>query len=137
MTLRPLLAAPLVLLTAAALGCGAPVSSESEFEGDEKDVAAVVEDLQAAAGEDDPETVCDTLLAPSLTRGASNCEKAVEAAFDDTDSAELTVDAVKITGTTATADVFLGADEERKVRMSFQKSGDSWKITNLGEPLRV
>lgn len=136
MNVRPLLAAPLALLAAVAAGCGAPTSSAGDFEGTEKDVAQVVEDLQTAASEDEPKRVCDDLLSPKLTsRLGDRCEDAVQAGFDDADTSELIVDSVRVTGTTARAQVFVGADEERKELMTFEKAGENWKITSLGEAI--
>jgi hypothetical protein len=127
---------PLALVALAAAGCGAPASSTNDFKGDEKQVAQVVEDLQDAASQDEPKRVCDDILSPKLTQSLGDkCRDAVEAGFDDADTSELIVDSVRVTGTTARAQVFVGADEERKELMTFEKTGDDWKIASLGEEI--
>ena len=137
MNVRLLLAATLAVLATVAVGCGAPTSSTADFEGTEQDVAEVIENLQQAATDDAPERVCETILSPKLTsRLGDRCEDAVEAGFDDADTSELIVDSVRVTGNTARAQVFVGADEERKELMTLEKDGDRWKITSLGEEIR-
>lgn len=132
---RRLLAAPLVLLAAVAAGCGAPTSSAGDFEGVDQDVAQTIEDFQAAANEDDAKAICETYLAPSLIGKLGNrCEDTIQAGIDDADTNELIVDSVRVTGTSARAQVFVGIDEERKVTMTLEKAGDDWKITSLGQP---
>jgi uncharacterized cupredoxin-like copper-binding protein len=133
---RSLLALPLVL-AALASGCAGNASSTGNFQGEEKQVADVVEKLQSAGETGDAKEICDDLLAKSLAdqikAAGSTCEQELDKAIKDADDFDLEVQDVAITGNTATAKVKgrdRGADRVRTFQ--FEKFGSSWRATALG-----
>jgi len=134
---RPLLA---VFAAAAALG-GCSTSEEdssADFQGDQKLVANVVEDLQDAGAEKDADAVCQLLSEDLIAKiratagGRATCAEAVDDAIQDADAFDLDVKSVKITGTTASA-VVESQDDDKDVRdtLTFAKDGPRWKISAL------
>ena len=118
-----------VLLALLVAGCGASGESTADLGEAEQEVAQVVEDLEEAAGEDEPRRVCTALLARSLTQRLGNgCTQAVERAFDGSDTPRLNVKSVRISGSTARAEVETGADEDQVEVLSFVREGDDWRI---------
>ena len=131
---------PALLLCCLALSltaCGAePRDSAKEFTGDERAVAAAVEDLESAARDDDADAVCTKLFAErlltSLKQRGTNCATAVEDAFQDADAMELTVEDVTISGTTASAEVTSGTGDSKKTdTLELEKVGAAWRISSL------
>jgi hypothetical protein len=133
---RAVLAVPLVL-AALASGCGASGSSAGDFEGEEKRVADVVEQLQSAGETGDAAEICNEVLAKQLRdqiqEAGANCEQELEKAIKDADDFELEVEDVTITGNSATAKV-KGRDggEERVRDFEFVREGRDWRATSLG-----
>jgi uncharacterized cupredoxin-like copper-binding protein len=133
---RALLAVPLVL-AALASGCAGSSSSSSDFQGEEKNVADVVEKLQTAGETGDAATICDDLLAKELrdeiAEAGSTCEQEMDKAIKDADDFELDVQDVTIQGDSATAKV-KGRDQgkERVRDFEFVREGSSWRATSLG-----
>jgi hypothetical protein len=131
------LTALIALLAALALAaCGsAGTDSSGDFEGEQREVASAVEDLQSAAADDDASEICRTLLAKSLLDrlgSGDGCEKAVAGALDATDTDELDVERVTVNGTNATARVKSGSGDgatTRDVRLT--REGRNWKIASL------
>ena len=129
----------LLALAVAALALGAcgQTSSAADFEGEQKAVAEVVEDIQSAASGDDAARICRDLLADELIRafeqGAGKCTDELDKAISDVDDFELDVEEVTVTGTTATARVVsAGGAEDRTDTLSFTKQQGRWKATSLG-----
>ncbi len=134
MRLPTLLLALLAALVLAA--CGETGDATGDFEGTEADVAQVVEDLQTAAQEDEPERICRNLLAPSLVTQLSeqqvDCPRAVSLALDDADGFDLEVRDVTVEGERATARVASGTGESaEQATMRFVRQGDNWRIAEL------
>jgi hypothetical protein len=133
---RSLAALPLVV-AALASGCTGSASSTSDFQGEQKQVADVVEKLQSAGETGDAKEICEQLLAKSLAdeirAAGSSCEQELEKAIDDADDFDLEVESVEITGNTATARV-KGRDRgaDRVVTFEFEREGSSWRATSLG-----
>lgn len=133
---------PLLLALAAAAALGGCTSSEedssADFQGDQKLVANVVEDLQDAGAEKDADKVCTLLSEDLITKiratagNNATCADAVDDAIQDADAFDLDVKSVKITGATATA-VVESQDDDRDVRdtLMFSKDGARWKISAL------
>jgi hypothetical protein len=132
-----LLSAIAVLLAALTLAaCGsAGTDSSTDFEGDQREVASAVEDLQSAAADDDASEICRTLLAKSLLDrlgSADACRKAVDAALDAADTTELEVESVQVSGTNATARVKSGTGDSATTRtVQLTREGSNWKIATL------
>ena len=136
---RPVLAALLLAAAAVGGGCGGSTASEDtsdRFQGQQRLVANTVEDLQSAADDNDEAKICRDLLARSLAqrlaRGAGGCPATVEAAIEDTDSNELDVRSVRITGDRATARVRLETgDRDRFANLTFVRERNGWRIAAL------
>ena len=99
-----------------------------EFKGEQAAVAAAVEDLESAARDNDAGETCTKLfsagLLATIKEQGKNCETAVEDAFKDADSLDLTVDEVSITGTKATAKVTSGTGSNKKTdTLALEKVG--------------
>ena len=132
-------AVPAVLLALAALasGCAGSASSAGKFQGEERKVADVVEKIQSAGRTGDAREICEDVLAKQLrdqiAEAGSNCEQEIGRAIDDADDFELTVEAVTISGNTATAKV-KGQDRgaERVRDFEFVREGGDWRATSLG-----
>ena len=129
----------LPLVVAAALaGCGQEQSSTADFEGTEKAVAQVVEDLQAAAQERKPAEICNDLitkqLADSLKAGSADCVDEMEKVAGDADDFQLEVTDVTVTGTTATAQVKArkGGDEDATTTFRLTREDGDWRLSDLG-----
>jgi hypothetical protein len=127
----------LCVLTLALAACGAaPRDSAKDFKGDEKAVAAAVENLESAARDNDSSEVCTKLLAApllaTLKAKGTNCASAVKQAFKDADALDLTVEDVTITGTRARAKVTSGTgDSKRTDTLQLEKAGAGWRISSL------
>jgi hypothetical protein len=129
---------PMALLAAVLVaGCTTQSSNDDstgKFRGDQRLVANTVEDFESAASKGDQDKVCRDLLAKALVaqyaeRGGT-CEKAVDAALKDTDSFDLTVERVTISGQQATATV--KADRGKKdinQSLTLVKQGAGWRIS--------
>jgi Tfp pilus assembly protein PilP len=121
-----------VLLALALSGCGAGNDSAGDFEGDEQDVARAIEDLEEAAQEEEPRRICEDLLSRELlaTLG-SDCVGKIQRALDQADTFALTVESVRVTGTTARAQVETGLDEENVELVELVREGEDWKVAGL------
>ena len=131
-----LLTLPAVMLTLAVAGCGAETqSSVGDFEGDEREVAQLVDDLEKAAGDADAEEICGRIFATellnSIKAGDSDCVEEMEKALADANDFEIEVVDVTVTGSTAKATVRQG-EEGRTAEFSFERDGDAWRATSLG-----
>ena len=121
-------------LLAAALiaGCGGSAEPAADLGEAEQEVAQVLDDLEEAAGEDEPRRVCTALLARSLAQRLGNgCTQAVERAFDTSDTPRLDVKSVRISGSRARAQVETGADEEQVEIVELVREGDDWRIASF------
>jgi hypothetical protein len=129
---------PLALLASLALaGCTTRSTSDDstgEFRGDQRLVANTVEDFESAASEGDQDKICRDLLAKALVaqyaqRGGT-CEKAVDGTLKDTDSFDLTVEKVTISGQQATANVKADrGKEDINQALTLVKQGAGWRIS--------
>ena len=134
--MRAALAICLLALALSACGAAAPRNSAEEFSGDERAVAAAVENVEDAARENDAGRLCTRLLSEkllaSLKEQGTNCTTAVREAFSDASSKELTVEDVTISGNTATARVKSGSgDNEKTDTLQLEKAGTGWRISSL------
>ena len=126
----------LLLLIVLAAGCGGATTSADDFDGEQKAIAEVVEDLQDASARDEPRRICEKLLARSLREQAGDCPKAVDEAIKDADFYDLQVTKVEpasITAATrtATATVEAGRDGDQVERVTLVREGKAWKISRL------
>jgi hypothetical protein len=127
----------LLALAGLAVGCGpTPGSGNSatKFKGAQQQAAQTIEDLQTAGQKGDEGKICDSLIAQSLRSKLGNCRKVVKAALKDSDSFDLTVDSVTITGATATAKVRAdrGKAPDERDTIQLVREGGRWRISSLG-----
>ncbi len=131
---RPLAAAITLLLLA---GCGQQTTnSAEEFQGEERAVAQVVEDLQEAGETKDTGKICRQLLARELAdrlnQAGTTCTREMERSIEDADDFELVVEDVTVTGATARATVRRGEGrEDARTVFEFSRSGGAWRATRL------
>ncbi len=133
-SLPPFAIVAAVLLAGCAGQSASNDDSTSKFSGDQRLVANTVEDFESAASKGDQDKICRDLLAKALVdqfaqRGGT-CEKAVDATLKDTDSFDLTVERVSISGQEATARV--KADRGKKdigQSLTLVKQGAGWRIS--------
>jgi hypothetical protein len=142
MTPRPSAALFTVALAVAALaaGCAPQTSgssnSVSKFRGDQRLAAQTVEDLQAAADDSDETEICRDLLARALAdrlaAAGHGCPAVVNAALKDTDSTDMTVEAVRVNGDRATARVkFETGKKDRRGTIPLVREGGRWRISGF------
>jgi hypothetical protein len=130
---RILLPLAAVAAALALAGCGSGESSSAGgFEGQEKEVAQVVEDLQRAAQSRDGGKVCSELLArelvDELSSGDQDCIDEVEKAIGDADDYELRVTDVSVEGESATATV---EDGDRRAKFALVRQDGRWRIAEM------
>jgi CRISPR/Cas system-associated protein Csm6 len=131
-------AATALALAALLAGCGSTSSSSSsDFSGEEKQVADVVEQLQSDGESRDAKGICEDVLASALVKqiqqAGSTCEAEIDKAIRDADDYDLEVQDVTITGDTATAKVkgrVGDADQVREFKFVREKAG--WRAADLG-----
>jgi hypothetical protein len=129
-----------VLITVAAAGvalagCSAtPPSSSKNFQGDEKAVAQVVDDMQKAGRTGKPDKLCNDIftaeLADKFKAGTETCVDEVEKAMRDVNDYDIKVTDVTVSGTTATAKVEQGK-EKRGGTIGFEKIGNAWRVSSI------
>ena len=129
---RPLSLIALLLATVALSGCTAADqnSSAGAFEGAERDVAQVIDDLKSSR---DPEEVCSRYFtdafAKSLEADGHDCVDEVQASIRDIANTDMDVEDVTISGDRATAKV---SQDDQSATFELERSGESWQISSLG-----
>jgi hypothetical protein len=137
----PLAATATATVTALALaGCASSVST-SGFNGEQREVAQVVANLQTHTNGGDEARVCGNDLAHAivarLNEAPGGCEQAIKRQLAEIDPGlEVTVESVHIAGTPAarTATASVKSTFEGKHRLStlaLVKEGGKWKISGL------
>jgi hypothetical protein len=133
------LVALLVALPFALGACGQSAkNSAGDFQGDQKDVAQTVEDLQSFARKGDAAKICTELLARPLVAKITQssggpCSKVLDTAISDADAFELQVQKVTVNGDTATAVVkSQGGNKDRVDTLELVRDSSAWKISTLG-----
>jgi hypothetical protein len=128
-----------LVLAASLAGCTASRSntdSSSDFTGASALVASTIEDLESAASKGDEGEICGQLLAARLADRLSargkDCGTVVQDALDDTDTSNLTVESVRITGDRAVARVKAETgDHDRIETVGLVRERNRWKIARL------
>jgi hypothetical protein len=125
----------LLLACAAGAGCGADDegANAKRFDGDSKDVAAVVDRLQEYARESDGPKICSDLMTPQLvdlvaSSFDTSCEKRVNEQLGD-EATTITIRRLRVEGPLASATV---TEQNRNVTgMAFVKRDGEWRISRI------
>jgi hypothetical protein len=142
MTRRPptALFAAALAVAALAAGCAPQTTSSSnsvsKFKGDQRAAAQTVEDLQAAADDSDETKICTQILSKALAgrlaAAGHGCPAVVDATLKDTDSTDMTVESVRVTGDRATARVkFETGKKDRRGNIPLVREGGRWRISGF------
>ncbi|HEU4657215.1 MAG TPA: hypothetical protein VFR97_06800 [Capillimicrobium sp.] len=134
-----LLTVPAALAAAVlAAGCTSAPSNDAagDYQGTEKEIAEVVDDLSAAAVDGDSKEICDTIFAPELadrlTQDGSDCQDALDDQLSDVTDGDIDVTSIDVTGDRATAQVVSPfAGDDRQQTLSFVRDGNAWRISGL------
>jgi hypothetical protein len=136
MKIRPIITVGLALTVTSFAACGGgddDSSNANRFEGAEKQVAAVVDDLQSASREADTKTICrEIFTAAHATRIASgagvSCESKAKQEIAVPDET-IEVQGLIVNGQTATARV--KEQTGKTSTLAFVKSGGGWRIDQI------
>ena len=123
------------LTVAVAIGaCGGDEGDNAaKFEGDEKDVAAVVDDLQAASRDEDAGAICDDIFTDKLAgeisveSGKPCAEQVKEQLFKE--DATITVQDLTVQGDKATATV--QEKDGTRSKLALVKQGEEWRLDDI------
>ena len=134
-SMRRTTAALVAAAIVAAAGCGGDDGggSAGDFEGEQQQVAEVVDRLGSAARDGDVKTICEELITVELQRsvreaaGTSCAQEFTENIVSD--ETRFDVQEVEVDGTRATATVVDQAD--RRSEIAFQRVGDEWRIARI------
>ncbi len=130
------LALPCVVLLALGLSACAKSVSTSGLKGEAKAAAETIKNLQTDVTAGDEKKICKNDLAkPLVTKldASGGCEKAIKGQLTEVDSFEVTVEAMQVSGSTATAHVkSIYSGKGRKGTLSLAKEAGKWKISSLG-----
>jgi hypothetical protein len=127
-------------VAALAAGCAPQTTSSSnsvsKFKGDQRAAAQTIEDLQAAADDSDETEICNQILARGLAAriasGGHGCAEVVNATLKDTDSTDMTVESVRVTGDRATARVkFETGKKDRRRNIPLVRERGRWRISGF------
>jgi hypothetical protein len=128
------LIASLVVATLAVAGCGGdkPGPADSEAQ-----VKAAVQRFGAASARKDYRLICDQLIAKTLSDNVEQlglpCEVAFKRGLEAVRGAKLRVDAVRVTGKTAFAQVHTTATGQPPSddTLKLVRAGETWRIVSL------
>lgn len=127
---------PGALISASVLSaCGTvAATSAGHFQGDQRAVAQAVDDLSSAASGHDGARICKTLLSAAVSaRRGDSCQSAVLAQLDATESFDLTVQSVSVSGDQASARVKgTQAGRQHVSTLILAREGGRWRLAALG-----
>jgi Domain of unknown function (DUF4878) len=131
-----LLAIGCAALTVLTFSACAKTVSTAGLKGEAKNAAETVKDLQTDVTAGDQKKVCQNDLAKSLAakleETSGGCQQAVKDQLAEIDSFEVTVEAMQVSGSSATAHVkSIFSGKSRKSTLSLVKEGSRWKISAL------
>jgi hypothetical protein len=129
------------LVTMSVLACSLPLAacagttSTAGFKGTEHEVAQTIANLQSDVTASEQKKVCANDLAAAVVSrlgGAKGCEAVVKERLSEIDNTELTVESVKVSGTSATASVkSVYSGRKKLTTVSLVKEGGKWRISTL------
>lgn len=115
-------------------GCGGSgsgtASSAEDFQGEQRAVAQVFDDLSEAAQDRDGQAVCRSLLSRRLARQlGERCAERLDSQLADASELDLVTKRVSIEGRRATATVeSLVGGETRTQRVPLVREGPAWRL---------
>jgi sirohydrochlorin ferrochelatase len=125
----------LLLATLALAGCTTQQDTSADrFQGAERQVAEVVDDLAAASRSGDGDEICTQIVTAELAQdlaAGDECKDQVEQALSDANDYDLEVRDVTVSGSTARAEVRQG-DDGRTATLEFERGRGGWRVTSLG-----
>jgi hypothetical protein len=135
----PAFVLPAALAATLLAGCGATTSNNADdFQGDQKSIAQVVDDLEKAAkgGRPDTKEICNTIFAKAvadkLKQGNEDCQDAVKRQLKDASDFDVEVKKITVNGNAATASVVSTVNgDDATQTLSFVKDGNAWRIAGL------
>ncbi len=132
---KPVLLLGAVLTAALLSACGATTSTSS-FSGAAKSVAQTISDLQNDAQGRNESRICSADLATNvvdkLNAAGNTCTSAITKQLGEADTYDLTIESIKVAGTTATAVVQdTQAGKKHLDTLTLVQEGARWKISAL------
>jgi hypothetical protein len=133
--MRRALALVISLLCALGATACSTTTSTSSFKGVEHEVAQTIADLQSDITSGEHKKICERDIAAPIVAslgGQKACETSIKNRVSEIDNTELTVESVKVSGNTATAQVksvYGGKKQTRTVTLA--KEGSRWRITGI------
>jgi copper chaperone CopZ len=123
------------LLATGVLGCASTVSTSS-FKGEQEKVAQTVAHLQSHATALEAKKICGEDLAAAnvarLNKAAGGCKQALETQLKQIDSFEATVESVKISANTATAQVkSIHSGKNTIQTLTLVREAGKWRISGV------
>ncbi|HUB36494.1 MAG TPA: nuclear transport factor 2 family protein [Solirubrobacteraceae bacterium] len=117
-------------------GCGTSTTSTSGFKGEQHAVAQTIANLQSHGTALEAKKVCSQDLASTvvkpLNRATGGCVKAIEKQLKQVDSFEVTVESVKVSGATASAQVKSVHEGKQAIStVDLVKEGGRWRISSF------
>ncbi len=136
----PAFVLPAALAATLIAGCGASTSNNAgDFEGDQKAVAQVIDDLEKASKGASPDTkeICNTIFAKAvadkLRQGSQDCQDAVKRQLKDASDSDISVKKVDITGNNAVATVVATVNgNDATQTLNLVRDGQTWRVASLG-----
>jgi copper chaperone CopZ len=133
--MRRALALSCMPLCALAVSACASTTSTGSFKGAEHAVAQTIGNLQSDATGGEQKKICTQDLAAKVVAslgGAKGCEAAIKEQLAEIDGTEAVVEAVQVSGTTATATVkSTVAGKKTLSTVVLVEEGGKWKISAL------
>jgi copper chaperone CopZ len=131
--MRRALALSCLPLLAFAFSACATKTSTANFKGAEHSVAQTIANLQSAVTGGEQKKICAEDLAASVVTslgGAKGCETAIKEQLNEIDGTEAEVEAVQVTGATATAKVkSTYAGKKKLSEVALLEEGGKWKVS--------
>jgi hypothetical protein len=131
--MRRALALSCLPLLAFAFSACATKTSTANFKGAEHSVAQTIANLQSAVTGGEQKKICAEDLAASVVTslgGAKGCETAIKEQLNEIDGTEAEVEAVQVTGTTATAKVkSIYSGQKKLSEVTLLKESGKWKVS--------
>jgi hypothetical protein len=135
----PAFVLPAALAATLLAGCGASTTNNAEdFQGDQKAVAQVIDDLEKASKGANPDTkeICNTIFAKAvadkLRQGSDDCQDAVKRQLKDVSDSDITVKRIAVNGNTAVATVVSSVNgDDATQTLNLSRDGQTWRIASL------